>query len=167
MSFRRILTSWLGIVAASLAMAGCVANGGKIPTAPTRNVSGFFSLQQVNGALLPAVSANRPPNACQGFLDSGRLFLTVDPQTYELATSTHFDCSNGAGPRFPNDTETGTWTLDGGPETFTITFTPNGTSFHHLTTATINTTAVTIRLDAPHQDAGNPNFSVTTFWRKQ
>ena len=62
------------------------------------------------------------------------LFLTVDPQTYELATSTHFDCSNGAGPRFANDTETGTWTLDGGPETFTITFTPNGTSFHHLTT---------------------------------
>ena len=167
MSSRRILTSWLGIVAASLAMAGCVANGGKIPTAPTRNVSGFFSLQHVNGALLPAVSANRPPNACQGFLDSGRLFLTVDPQTYELATSTHFDCSNGAGPRFPNDTETGTWTLEGGPETFTITFIPNGASFHHLTTATINTTSVTIRLDAPHQDAGNPNFSVTTFWRKQ
>ena len=44
MSFRRILTSWLGIVAASVAMAGCVANGGKIPTAPTRNVSGFFTL---------------------------------------------------------------------------------------------------------------------------
>ena len=131
MSFRRILTSWLGIVAGCIAMAGCVANGGKIPTAPSRMLSGFFTLQQVNGALLPAVSANRPPNACQGFLDSGRLFLTVDPQTYELATSTHFDCGNGAGPRFSNDTETGTWTLEGGPETFTITFTPSGTSFHH------------------------------------
>jgi hypothetical protein len=114
-----------------------------------------------------AARGERESAACQGFLDSGRLFLTVDPQTYELATSTHFDCGNGAGPRFANDTETGTWTLEGGPETFTITFTPNGASFHHLTTATINTTAVTIRLDAPHQDAGNPNFSVTTFWRKQ
>jgi hypothetical protein len=53
MSLRRILTSWLGIVAGCVAMAGCVANGGKIPTAPTRNVSGFFTLFQVNGALLP------------------------------------------------------------------------------------------------------------------
>lgn len=167
MSFQQILTSWLGILAAGVVMGGCVADGSKLPTAPTRAVGGFFSLQQVNGALLPAVSANRPPNACEGFLDSGHMFLNVDPETYELQTSTHLDCGNGAGPRFVNDTETGTWRLEGGPETFTITFTSNGASFHHLTTATVTTSTATIRLDAPHQDPGNPNFSVVTLWRKQ
>jgi hypothetical protein len=170
MSTRRELSSWIGLMALCAAMSGCVGKAGAgvdSPNAPTRNVAGFFTLQTINGALLPAVSATSPPNACQGFIDTGRLFLTVDPPTYELATSTRFDCDNGNGPRFPNDTETGTWTIDGGPETFTITFTPTGASIYHLTTGTINTVSVTMRLDAPRQDAGRPAFPITTFWRRQ
>ena len=167
MSCQRILSSWLGLAVLCGTMAGCVAKGGDLPTAPTRTLAGFYRMSQLNGVLLPAISAPSPPNACPGFLDSGRLFLTIDPQTYELATSTHFDCGNGNGARFSNDTETGTWTLDGGPETFTITFTVTGASIYHLTTAPFDTASATIRFDAPHQDAGRPAVSVNTRWIKQ
>jgi hypothetical protein len=170
MSTHRILSSLVAVTAACAAISGCVGKAGAgvdSPNAPTRNLAGFFTLQTINGSLLPAVTATSPPNACEGFIDTGRLFLTVDPPTYELATSTRFNCSNGNGPRFPNDTEVGTWKLDGGPQTFTITFTPTGANIYHLTTAAIDTVSVTIRLDAPRQDAGRPAFPITTFWRKQ
>src|SRR5262245_25484544 len=167
MSTRRILSSWMGLIAVCAAISGCVGKSSGLPNAPTRILAGFFTLQMINGATLPGVSAASPPNVCQGFIDTGRLFLTIDPQTYEIATSTRFDCSNGNGPRFPNDTEVGTWAIDGGPQTFTITFTPTGANIYHLTSATIDTVSVTVRLDAPHQDAGRPAFPITTFWRKQ
>ena len=167
MSAQRVWSSWLGIFVACAVVAGCVARGGDLPTAPTRAISGFFTLQEVNGVTVPAPSAPRPPNACPGFLDSGRLILSVDPQTYEISTSTHFDCGNGAGPRFVNEIETGTWTLDGGPETFTLTFTRGGGgASYNLTTADASTVIVTLRMNAPHQDAGLPAFAVNTKWRR-
>jgi hypothetical protein len=170
MSAKRIRSSWVAVAlalgVACAAITGCVAKGGDLPTAPTRAVSGFFTLQEVNGAAVPALSAPQPPNACPGFLDSGRLILSVDPQTYEISTSTHFDCGNGAGPRFVNDVETGTWTLDGGPETFTVTFTSGSGAIYNLTTGTASIVIVTLRMNAPHQDAGRPAFAVNTKWRR-
>ena len=162
----RLLSSWIAIGVLCAGMTACVADGGKIPTAPTRAISGFFTLQDVNGVAVPAPSALRPPNACPGFLDAGRLILSVDPQTYEISTSTHFDCGNGAGPRFVNDVETGTWTLDGGPDTFTVTFTAGSGAIYSLTTGTASTVIVTLRMNAPHQDAGAPAFAVNTKWRR-
>src|SRR5262245_35300925 len=162
---------WLVLIVACALSASCVKDAGVGPSAEAASSAGLFQLLDVNGTRLPATTAPRPPNACPGFTNFGTLLLTVDPQVYEARINTNFDCSNGSGPTF-SDVERGTWAFTGdssAPPTlaFSIAFTPTTAKVFNFATATVSGVTLTVRFDAPHQDAGNPVVAANSTWRKQ
>ena len=152
---------WIGVLTTVL-LAAC-GNSTTGPSEAATAVAGIYALATINGSTPPALSVPSPPSPCPGTMNAGTLTLKTSPQqTYDLLTSTVLNCTLGGSVRFDNTGETGQWSISGA----TITFKVTGGDSYHLTTGTLNGTTLTIRFDAPHQNAGSPNFSISTSWHK-
>jgi hypothetical protein len=121
--------------------------------------AGVYTLQQINGSGLPALTVLSPPNPCPGFTDSGTMTLTARPQVFEMNERSHLQCSIGSGNTF-NASNGGSWTLQGA----TITFAGNGQ--FNIGPGSLSGSTLTFDFDAPHANTGNPAFRVTSVWRK-
>ena len=136
------------------------------PTVPAFNpeiiaASGIYTLEQVNGSSLPALTIPSPPNSCPGFTDRATLTLTTGPEVYDLSEISHAQCAIGPSGQFNNAHSNGTWSVQGG----TITFRSGGDQFN-LSPGSLSGAVLTLSFDAPHQTAGNPPYRVTSVWRK-
>ena len=123
--------------------------------------AGTYTLVQINGSSLPALTVASPPNPCPGFTDSGTLTLTINPEVYDLSERSHIECRTGPGDQF-NSHNSGTWSLQGG----TITFTPGGSGQFFVGPGTLSGSTLTFPFDAPHANAGNPPLRVNSTWTK-
>ena len=168
-----------GAVLAVTAAGGGDADSGGTSTTPTPTATtptptptptidpavtaaaGLYTLQQINGASLPALSVASPPNPCPGFTDSGTLTLRTNPQTFTLNERSHIECRNGAGDSF-NSNADGNWSLQGG----TITFTTQGSDRFNLGPGLLSGSTLMFAFDAPHANTGNPALRVNSVWRK-
>ena len=142
--------------------SGGTAGGGTAAVDPAVTAaSGTYTLQQINGSGLPALTVLSPPNPCPGFTDSGTMTLTATPQVFEMTERSHITCPIGAGNTFVASNG-GNWSLQG----TTITFTIGGTGSFNLGPGTLNGSTLSFAFDAPHANTGNPPFRVTSTWIK-
>ena len=149
-------------VVATGALGGDQNSGGTAAVDPAVTAaSGAYTLQQINGSGLPALTVLSPPNPCPGFTDSGTLTLTARPQVFEMTERSHIECPIGTGNTFVASNG-GNWSLQGG----TITFTIPGTGAFNLGPGTLNGATLSFAFDAPHANTGNPPFRVTSTWQK-
>lgn len=126
-----------------------------IPTA-----AGTYVLETIDGSRLPALTIPNPPNPCPGYTDSARLTLNAN-LTYRLSSKERIVCLSP--PNILFDTvETGQWS----PEGSTVSFATNAPGFN-LRPAAVDATTLTVRFDAPHQNAGVAAYTVTGVWRKE
>lgn len=165
-----VIVAGAGVLAAGAAVAVTKASGGSGggsggPSDAAAAAAGTFKLELINGAAPPVVTIPKPPNSCVGFMDAGTLILRASGQasgqTYDISTDSHFECTGGSGPIFNGTRVTGQWSVQGG----TVTFTGGGS--YSLSTGTLSGSTLTLPLNAPHQETGNPANRVTTTWRKQ
>lgn len=147
-----------GVAVAGAAVVATGALGGNQVDAATQAAVGTYTLVQINGASLPALTVLSPPNPCPGFTDSATLTLTVTDTSFTINERSHIECSLGPANSF-NGSFPGHWSLQGE----TITLSAGGLN---PGPGTLNGSTITFAFDAPHANAGNPAFRVTSTWRK-
>jgi hypothetical protein len=141
-----------------LAVTSGVLGGSGEVSAEALGAAGTYTLQQINGGPLPALTILSPPNPCTGFTDSATINLATDPKLmWELTEHSRIECNQGPANRF-DGVHRGNWSIQGS----TITFTGN----LNLGPGALNGSTLTFEFDAPHANAGNPDFRVTSTWRK-
>jgi hypothetical protein len=151
-----------GVAVAGAAVVATGALGGEEVDAATQAAAGTYTLVQINGASLPALTVLSPPNPCPGFTDSATLTLTTTAQAGALSLTiserSHIECSQGSGNSF-NGIFPGQWSLQGA----TITLAAGGLN---PGPGTLNGSTIRFAFDAPHFNTGNPPFRVTSTWQK-
>jgi hypothetical protein len=158
-----------GVGVAGAVLAAGAAGGGDSPGGTTGTTidpavaaaAGTYTLQQIDGSSLPALTILSPPNPCPGFTDSATMTLTVSPQSFDFSERSHIECRSGPGNSF-NAGAVGNWSLQGG----TITFTSPGGNQFNFGPGTLNGSTLTFAFDAPHANTGNPALRVNSVWRK-
>jgi len=144
-----------GVAVAGAAVVATGALGGE-PDAAVSAAAGTYTLQQINGGPLPALTILSPPNPCLGFTDSATMMLTAKPQEFDMTERSHIECRGAPNNNFVSS-NTGDWSLQGG----TINFTIKGVGQFNLRQGTLNGSTLMVDFDAPHANTGNPPFRVT------